>query len=71
MQVLSVASTHSRRNLFIKYANSYMNFRAVNEENEPVSKPENESTKTEKAKGIETLTIFPKQVIEGKTVITA
>ncbi len=71
MQVSSIASTHSRRNLFIKYANNYMNFRAMNEENEPVSKPESDSVKTEKTKGIETLTIFPKQVIEGKTVITA
>ena len=48
-----------------------MNFKAVNEENEPVFKSENEPLKTEKSKGIETLTIFPKQVINGKTVITA
>ena len=27
--------------------------------------------KADKSKGIETLTIFPKQVVDGKTIITA
>ena len=72
MQVSSIASTESRKNLFIQYANSFMNFRAGNEGNEPVTKPDIEPVKsTEKSKGIETLTIFPKQVIDGKTVIIA
>jgi len=72
MQVSSIASTQSRKNLFIQYANSFMNFRAGNEGIEPVSKPDTEPVKsTDKIKGIETLTIFPKQVIDGKTIITA
>ena len=72
MQVSSIASNQSWKNLFIQYANSFMNFRAGNEGNEPVSKPETEPVKpADKTKGIETLTIFPKQVIDGKTIITA
>ena len=64
-------SAISQRNLFIEYANKYMNFKANNDE-EPVTKPEIEpAKKTGKNMGIETLTIFPKQVIDGKTVIIA
>ena len=33
--------------------------------------PTSENNKLNKIKGIETLTIFPKQVIEGRTIITA
>ena len=64
--------SESRRNMFIEYANRYMSFKAGNESEEPVTKPENEPIKkTDKSMGIETLTIFPKQVINGKTIITA
>ena len=71
MKVSSVNENNSfaRRNMFIEYANRYMN----NNE-EPVENPiKTENTKTEK-KGIETLTtfsIFPKQVVNGQTIITA
>ena len=37
-------------------------------EKTPVTKPDK---KTDKSMGIETLTIFPKEVINGKTIITA
>ena len=68
MNVSSVSNCTPRRNLFIKYANSFM---GMNEE--PVDKAEqiNPDTKVDKVKGLETLTIFPKQVIDGKMVITA
>ena len=71
MQVSSV--TDSRRNLFIKYANHFMSNNGNDAENASkilVSEPESAN----KPKGIETLTaysIFPKQVINGKTIITA
>lgn len=70
MNVSSVSCCSPRRNLFIEYANSFM---GINEDPTPVEKsgktePE---TKVDKVKGLETLTIFPKQVIDGKMVITA
>lgn len=72
MQVSAISANQSRRNLFIQYANSIMNFKAAQEGEEPVTKPALEPVKkTGKNMGIETLTIFPKQVIDGKTIITA
>ena len=60
-----------RRNFFIKYSNSFMSMPNGNES--PVEKAHKTQpeTKIDKVKGIETLTIFPKQVIDGKTIITA
>ena len=70
MKISSISS--DRKDLFIKYANQFMNFRSVQDGNSTVTKPEIEpAKKTDKSMGIETLTIFPKQVIDGKTIITA
>ena len=57
-----------RRNMFIKYSNSFMSM--MNGGSEAVEKaqkvnPSNDK-KLDKSMGIETLTIFPKQVIDGK-----
>ena len=63
----------SGKNMFIKYANHFMSFKS-DEENigSSVNQPQDISDKKiSKVKGIETLTIFPKQVIEGKTIFTA
>ena len=66
------AISANRRNLFIEYANKFMNFKANPDEETVATKPEIEPVKKiDKSMGIETLTIFPKQVIDGKTVITA
>ena len=73
MKVSSISDSESKRNLFIEYANSYMNFKA-NQDNDAdsnVTNPVNQEKKLDKKMGIETLTIFPKQVIDGKTIITA
>ena len=73
MNISSLTDTTSVRNSFIKYANSFMNFKA-NQEDEPENNstnPINQEKKLDKKMGIETLTIFPKQVIDGKTIITA
>jgi len=67
MNVSSISSRESR-NLFIRYANSFMSAPKIKENNDEETKPTKES---EKSMGIETLTIFPKQVIDGKTIITA
>ena len=60
-----------RRNSFISYMNSFMSM----PENENVyAKANNANNKKVQKMGIETLeefTIFPKEVIDGKTVITA
>ena len=49
-----------------------MSFKADPTDEENVTKPEIEPVKKSgKTMGIETLTIFPKQVIDGKTIITA
>ena len=70
MHISSISS--NRKDLFIKYANQFMNFRANQEGDTTVTKPDTEPVKKiDKSMGIETLTIFPKQVIDGKTIITA
>lgn len=62
-----------RKNLFIKYSNSFMS--TMNRTGEAIEKTQKinpaDNKKLDKSKGIETLTIFPKQVIDGKTIITA
>ena len=62
-----------RRNMFIKYSNSFMSM--MNGGNEAIKKAQKVNPvtdkKLDKSMGIETLTIFPKQVIDGKTIITA
>lgn len=77
MNVSSISQSEicrPRRNLFIRYSNSFMsmgngNSEAIERANE--ANPTPEDNKLNKIKGIETLTIFPKQVIDGKTIITA
>ena len=72
MKVSAIAPNQLRRNLFIEYANRFMSFKAAQDGEEPVTKTELEPVKKKKKKmGIETLTIFPKQVIDVKTIITA
>lgn len=61
---------YQKRNMFIKMSNSFMSSPEV--EN-PVEKPAEAGKKSAKL-GIENLqefTIFPRQVIDGRTVITA
>lgn len=72
MNVSTVTSNNSdsRRNSFIQYANSFMSLSKNNTAN-AVEKAHNANNKADKSMGIETLTIFPKQVIDGKTIITA
>ncbi|MBR1776839.1 hypothetical protein IJ750_07200 [bacterium] len=72
VSAISSGNENLRRNFFIKYANSFMSnpTEDVQEASEKASKA-NPDQKTDKIKGIETLTIFPKQVIDGKMVITA
>ena len=64
-----------RRNSFIQFANSFMSNPTVENPIEKAikSNPTEEDTKPAKL-GIENLqefTIFPKEVIDGKTIITA
>lgn len=62
-----------RRNMFIKYSNSFMSMMTGGNEAIEKAQKVNPVTdkKLDKSMGIETLTIFPKQVIDGKTIITA
>ena len=73
ISAISAADTESRRNLFIKYANRFMSFKSNSENNGNINSANEENTekKLDKVKGIETLTLFPKQVIDGKTIFTA
>lgn len=70
--ITSIADDDQRKNLFIRYSNSFMS----------VTEPENPQTKAFAAKkvsknvkfGIENLeefTIFPKEKVNGRTIITA
>lgn len=77
MNVSSISQSENcrpRRNLFIRYSNSFMSMTNGNSEaveRAQKANPTSEDNKLNKIKGIETLTIFPKQVIEGRTIITA
>lgn len=64
------ANENIRRNSFINFSNSFM---SAPEGTNPVEQAEKANRKSAKL-GIENLqefTIFPRQVIDGKTVITA
>lgn len=69
-QVPPVEEGYQRKNLFIHLSNSFM---SSPEAESPVEKA-NEANKRPAKLGIENLqefTIFPKQVVDGKTIITA
>ena len=66
---ISTEECNPRRNLFIRFSNSFMSSPEI--EN-PVEKAN--SAKRPAQMGIENLeefTIFPKEVVDGKTIITA
>ena len=63
-------SDQSSRNAFIRYANMFMGTKSADDESS-ILNPVNPDKKADKIKGLETLTIFPKEVIDGKMIITA
>lgn len=73
---ISVNDNDTRRNLFIRFSNSFMSMK--NNADEAVEKaqmanPVNANKKPGKM-GIENLqefTIFPKEIVDGQTIITA
>ena len=75
MKISAISQTSNencspRRNLFIRLSNSFMSSPEVDN---PIEKA-NEVNKRPVKMGIETLeefTIFPKEIIDGKTIITA
>ena len=77
MNVSSISQSENcrpRRNLFIRYSNNFMSMANGNSEaveRAQKANPTSEDNRLNKIKGIETLTIFPKQVIEGRTIIMA
>ena len=76
MQVSSInENTSTVKSLFIRYANTFMsNPREIDSDIIEKSFKNNSDAEKNKPLGIETLTtfsIYPKQVINGKTVITA
>ena len=69
IQTISSEECKPRRNLFIQLSNSFMSSPEITN---PIEKA-NEANKPAKL-GIENLqefTIFPKEVVDGKTIITA
>ncbi len=77
ISTVSASDSNIRKNLFIKYANQFMSFKANPDKElqsvftKPNINPVEPAKKIDKSMGIETLTIFPKEVIAGKTIITA
>ena len=68
---ISADDCRPRRNLFIRYANSFM---SAPEVENPIEKANQANPQKPTKMGIENLeefTIFPKEVVDGKTVITA
>ena len=73
--IANVTECNPRRNLFIRFSNSFMSAPTVENpvEKAMVSNPTETEDKPAKL-GIENLqefTIFPKEVVDGKTIITA
>ena len=68
-------NNNQRRNLFIQFSNSFMATPDAETPVEKINKIAKHSIENKSAKlGIENLqefTIFPKQVVDGKTIITA
>ena len=73
MNVSSIQSSeNSRVNMFIKYSNSFMSMQNSNEQSvEKAVKIKSAADKAHEKMGIETLTIFPKEIVDGKMIITA
>lgn len=69
---MNISSISANKDKPLSEYNSLTNFYAKPAEETTVTKPETEPVKkVDKSMGIETLTIFPKQVVDGKTIITA
>ena len=71
---VSSLNNDSRKNMFIKYANSFMSNPTQTPDEIAEKAQTNLPQKDNKSMGIETLTtfsIYPKQVVNGKTIITA
>lgn len=71
---ISVNDNDTRRNLFIRFSNSFMSMK--NNADEAVEKAQmaNPANKKPGKMGIENLqefTIFPKEIVDGQTIITA
>ena len=65
--ITAISSDEPRRNMFIRFSNSFM---STPEVEDPVEKANSRPSKM----GIENLeefTIFPKEVKDGRTIITA
>ncbi len=73
--IANITECNPRRNLFIKLSNSFMSAPTIEDpvEKAMTSNPAESENKPAKL-GIENLqefTIFPKEVVDGKTIITA
>ena len=73
--IASVSECNPRRNMFIRFSNSFMSAPTVEDPVEKAGAANSVKAEAKTAKlGIENLqefTIFPKEVIDGKTIITA
>ena len=73
MQISAISQSEEckpRRNSFISFANSFM---SMPENNNIFAKANAANNKAQKMgiKNLESFTIFPKEVVDGKTIITA
>ena len=73
MQVSAISQSEEcrpRRNSFINFANSFM---SMPENNNIFAKANTANNKAQKMgiENLESFTIFPKEVVDGKTIITA
>ena len=69
IQPISTEECRPRRNLFIKLSNSFM---GTPETENPIEKANSHSRPSKMGiENLEEFTIFPKEKIDGKTIITA
>ena len=61
----------SRKNIFIKYANSFMSSPEVDNPIEKANLISQQKTQKLGIENLEEFSIFPKEVVNGKTIITA
>ena len=68
---ISIEECNPRRNMFIRFSNSFMSSPEVENPIEKANIIAKQKTQKLGIENLEEFTIFPKEVVDGKTVITA
>ena len=71
ISAISLDECRPRRNMFIQFSNTFMSSPEVENPIEKANVIAKQKTQKLGIENLEEFTIFPKEIVEGKTVITA